>query len=555
MDEEKIDLEKFDKIHPEIIINQENYNFSKSKEIPKKKNCHFPSAYTILIILEFIVFIFIYIIPKGKFHTIEYDSNKNVFIINIYNITSNPALVILEGNQKTLDNLKMNIKFENFKLGYIKKPIAIPNTYTRLDNEENLNFFKLFSFPIYGLINSSDIGFVLMMIGGCLNLLKEMNSLSSGIEVLSEASKGHEFILMICIFLLISIGATTLGIAEEILSFYPILMPIFLKNGLDGALAGASLYFGSIIGTMFSTLNPFAVVIASYSAGINFIDGVIFRVIGFVIGDIITIGYFIYYHKKIKANPQKSAIFDIKNEIYGKFLIKKEKNINKTNLNNTNDETAQLKKKKNKQKISLILFGFSFIILIIGVITLDWWFEQIASIFLILGIVLIFLAGKGEQKGMEIFIKGAGDFVGVILIIGLARGISITLEKGLILDTILNYLSNLVDGLPKIIFCLTMFIVFIILGIFIQSSSGLAVLSMPVFAPLADKAHCPRKIVVNAYMLGQNFISFLSPTGLTLIILQLIGMKYTHWLKFCWPFVIMLFILLVIMIILDLIFE
>ena len=186
---------------------------------------------------------------------------------------------------------------------------------------------------------------------------------------------------------------------------------------------------------------------------------------------------------------------------------------------------------------------------------MDWWFEQIASIFLILGIVLIFLAGKGEQKGIEIFIKGAGDFVGVILIIGLARGISITLEKGLILDTILNYLSNLVDGLPKIIFCLTMFIVFIILGIFIQSSSGLAVLSMPVFAPLADKAHCPRKIVVNAYMLGQIFISFLSPTGLTLIILQLIGMKYTHWLRFCLPFVIMLFILLVIMIILDLIFE
>ena len=346
MDEEKADLEKFDNINPDIKIAQKNYNFSKSKEFPKKNNCNFPSAYTILIILEFIIFILTYIIPKGKFNTIEYDKNKNVFIVNIYNKTSNPTTVNFEGTQKTLDKLKMNIKFDNFRLGYIKKPIAIPNTYTRLDNEENLNFFKLFSFPIHGLINSSDIGFVLMMIGGCLNLLKEMNSLSSGIEVLSEASKGHEFILMICIFLLISIGATTLGIAEEILSFYPILMPIFLKNGLDGALAGASLYFGSIIGTMFSTLNPFAVVIASYSAGINFIDGVIFRVIGFVIGDIITIGYFIYYHKKIKANPQKSAIFDIKNEIYGKFLIKKEKNINKTNLNNTNDETAQLKEKK-----------------------------------------------------------------------------------------------------------------------------------------------------------------------------------------------------------------
>lgn len=316
---------------------------------------------------------------------------------------------------------------------------------------------------------------------------------------------------------------------------------------------------------MFSTLNPFAVVIASYSAGINFIDGVIFRVIGFIIGSIITIGYFLYYHKKIKANPQKSAIFEIKNEIYDKFLKKLETNNNNDISNNINDETAQLKQKKenqkninqltNKQKLSLILFGSSFIALIIGVTVYNWWFEQIASIFLILGIILIFLVGQGEQKGIEIFIKGAGDFVGVIFIIGLARGINITLEKGLILDTILNYLSNLVDGLAKISFGLTMFLVFIILGIFIQSSSGLAVLSMPIFAPLADKAHCPRKIVVNAYMFGQNFISFLSPTGLTLIILQLIGMKYTHWLKFCWPFIIILFIFLVIMVILDSIME
>ena len=77
-----------------------------------------------------------------------------------------------------------------------------------------------------------------------------------------------------------------------------------------------------------------------------------------------------------------------------------------------------------------------------------------------------------------------------------------------------------------------MLFVFMILGFFIQSSSGLAVLSMPVFAPLADKVNSPRKVVVNAYMFGQNFISILSPTGLTLIVLQLVGMKYTHWIKF-----------------------
>ena len=77
-----------------------------------------------------------------------------------------------------------------------------------------------------------------------------------------------------------------------------------------------------------------------------------------------------------------------------------------------------------------------------------------------------------------------------------------------------------------------MFFIFIILGFFIQSSSGFAVLAMPVFAPLADKVNCSRKVVVNAYMFGQSLMAFLTPTGMVLIVLQLVGMKYTHWLKF-----------------------
>ena len=537
---------------------------SKPKEYnsKNKRRCHFPTAYTILIILEFILFILTYIIPKGKFNTIEYDSDKEIFKVNIYNKTSNPKTKEFNATQEILEKFGINIEIDNFKLGYIKKPISIPNTYTYLEEEENTNFFNLFVFPIYGMIDSSDIGFFLMMLGGCINLLLEMKSLTSGMEALSRCTKGHEFILLICAFILISIGGTTIGMAEEIISFYPVLMPIFLKSGLDPALAGASLYFGSIIGTMFSTVNAFAVVIASYSAGINFVDGIIFRIIAFILGDALTIGYFFYYYKKVKNNPLKSVVYDIIDEIQDKFLKKTEE---KKELPNIYDEETSLKKenenKKNEhkftvmQKLSLILFGCSFIIFIVGVTALGWWFEEMGAIFLVLGIIYMFLMRKGEQKGLELFIKGSGEFAGIIIIIGLARGINLTLDKGYILDTILNSLINAVDGIPKEIFAITMFIIFIILGIFIQSSSGLAVLSMPVIAPLADKVNCSRKIVVNAYMFGQNFISFLSPTGLTLIVLQMVGIKYSHWFRFIWIFVIVLFVFLLISIILDSVIE
>ena len=123
------------------------------------------------------------------------------------------------------------------------------------------------------------------------------------------------------------------------------------------------------------------------------------------------------------------------------------------------------------------------------------------------------LLGKGEEKAVEIFAKGAGDFASVGIIIGLARGVNITLEKGLVSDTILHSLASTLGDMNKIIFGIVMVFVFMILGFLIQSTSGLAVLAMPIFAPLAENVGCSRTLIVNAYLFGQNLIGFISPTS------------------------------------------
>ena len=503
-----------------------------------------------------------YIIPKGKFDTIEYDSDNNEFIINIYNGTSTPKELHEEATQELLNKYKVKINLEKFTSGSIRKPISIPESYKLLENEENSNFFDLFTYPILGLIDAADVCFFLMMMGGCINLLIEMNAFISGMEALGRVLKGHEIILLIAAFILVSIGGTTSGMCEEILSFYPVLMPIFIKSGIDGALAGASLYFGAIAGNMFSIINPFAVGLGSDSAGINFTDGIVLRIIGFILMDALIIGYFLLYNRRVKKDPLKSAVYDIREELNDKFLKDRKEDIKEQsdeNSVNIIDEEALLKEAVKDipsqftiiQKISLILFALGFVLLAIGVAALDWWFEQLAAIFLFLGIIFLFMAQKGEVKGIQIFVEGAGEFSGVNMIIGLARGINLTLDEGLIADTILNALTYLVDGLPKVLFSIIMFFVFIILGFFIQSCSGLAVLSMPVLAPLADEVNISRAVVVNAYMFGQNWISFLTPTGMTLLVLQSVGMKYTHWIKFIWRFLIVLFVYSILMLIVS----
>ena len=556
-----------------VLIDESNEFPIETKE-KKPKKCHkckctFPSAYSVLLIIEILIFILTYIIPKGLFDTIEYSSEEKKFIIRIHDV--NNTILRVNATEEELKKRNISVPLDSFINGIITRPISIPNTYKKITGETT-NFLNLFSYPIKGLISSADICFFVLIIGGTLNMLIEMDSLSSGMRALSRITKGKEFLLLILILFLISIGGTTYGMFEEIISFYPILMPIFLKSGFDGILSMAPLYFGAICGNMFCTMNATSVVLASITAGINFSEGIVLRIIGLIIGIIIAVGYLFIYYKRIQKDETKSIVYEIKDQLEDKYLKTKKEKQKENNENNIDIEESEkdpLKEEKAEeipsfsenesnndkftciQKISLIIFFLGFLAIILGVLLLGWSIIQMATIFLILAVIFMLMLNKGEQKAVDVFMKGAGEFCGVAMIIGIARGINLTLENEKISDTILESMSNLVDGLPKIWFAIIMFIIYILIGFFIQSQSGLAVLSIPPFAPLADKVNCKREVVVNSFMFGQELIGLIAPTGMILIITSLVGIKFTYWLKFIWPYMLILFIYLIILIIIN----
>ena len=543
------------------LLDKQNEQEGEIETKPKKNCFKFPTSYTILIIIEIFIFLLTYIIQKGLFDTIEYSSEDKIFIIRKHDV--NNTIIKVNATQEELDKRSISVPLESFLDGIINKPIAIPNTYKKIEGETT-DFFNLFSYPIKGLIETADICFFVLIIGGAINLLIEMDSLSAGMRALSRAIKGKEFLLLILIVSLVSIAGSAYGMYEEIISFYPIIMPIFLMSGFDAILSMAPLYMAVICGTMFSTLNPTAVVIASVTAGINFIDGIVLRIIGLAFGIIIAILYLFIYYKRIQRDETKSITYDIKMEILDKYSLLDKKEGNKEEAKDKISEEEPLKENleenkndnKNeeftlKQKISLIIFLLGIISLILGVILLEWSILQMTTVFLILAVIFMFLLNKGEEVAINSFMRGAGDFCGVTMVIGIARGINLTLEQEKISDTILDSMSNLVDGLPKVAFVMILFIIYIILGFFISSTSGLAVLSMPPFAPLADKIHCSRAVVVDIYMFGQLLIALISPTGLILIVTQLVGIKYTHWLRFIWPYMLILYVYLNTLLIID----
>jgi len=311
-------------------------------------------------------------------------------------------------------------------------------------------------------------------------------------------------------------------LAEETIAFYPILIPVFLKARYDAMVALASIYLGSSIGTMASTVNPFSTIIASDAAGINWTDGLEGRIIMLFLGTIACVWYIIRYAERVKKDPTKSIIYSQKEEIENLFLKEP-----------TNKET----KFTPKVIFILITFIMCFVIMVFGVSRLDWWFLEMTTVFFVGAIIIGFIAKINESKFVEEFMKGANDLLNVAFIIGLARGITILMDDGLISDTLLYYSSNLTSEMNKGLFINVMMLLYSGLSFFIPSSSGMAVLTMPIMAPLADGVGIGRELIVNAYQYGMGLFAFINPTGLILASLAMVKVGYDKWLKFVMPLV------------------
>ena len=301
---------------------------------------------------------------------------------------------------------------------------------------------------------------------------------------------------------------------------------ISLISGFDAITCIAAIYMGSSIGTMFSTVNPFSVVIASNAAGISFTTGLKFRIIVLVIGSIITLAYMYWYAKKVNQDPKNSLVYEENEKIRDRFLKDYDP-----------DKVIEF---TLRRKLIFLVFTVAFLILVWGVAVGGWWFEEMSALFLGVAIIIMILSGLSEKDAVNTFVDGAAELIGVVLTIGLARAINIVMDNGMISDTLLNYSINMITGMSGSLFAIAQLAVFSFLGFFIPSSSGLAVLTMPIMAPLADSVGLSREVVINAYNWGQGLMSFITPTGLILVTLEMAETTFNKWLKYIMPLMIIM---------------
>jgi len=193
------------------------------------------------------------------------------------------------------------------------------------------------------------------------------------------------------------------------------------------------------------------------------------------------------------------------------------------------------------QSLVLVVFGLTFVALIWGVSSQGWWMAEMSTMFFASAIVVGLIGRLGEKGLTGAFITGARDLLGVALVIGLARGIVVVMEQGLIADTILNAAAGAVSGLSELAFINLLYWIEVGMSFFVPSSSGLAVLSMPILAPLSDFAGVDRSLAVTAYQSANGLVNLINPTFAVVIGgLAIARVPYERWLAFVWPLLLIL---------------
>ena len=488
-----------------------------------KNRRSFPQPLTILMAVIVLAAISTWLLPAGQYNRLSAIEKKS------FSMSSPSGDIVLPFTQSTLDSLGLRISIQKFINGEVLKPVSVPGTYKKLDRNPQ-GFINIIQAPIKGVYDSIDIILFVLIIGGFIYVFNETKSIEKGVAALAYSMRGREPVLMVILILVFAFGRASYGMEEEALAFYPILVPLFLAAGYDLIVPLAVIFGGNSVGGIAAFSNPFSTIIASNAAGINWLDGIYERLLLLVIATVILTWYVLRYAAKVKKDPTASLVYKIDGIVKTPYEV-----------NISNEVVPQ--KLELKTRLLLILFLCTFLTLIGGVVFLKWWTMEMSALLLGSSILVAILVNMNEKTFIKAFVKGAEYLLSVAFIVGVARGITIVLNDGRVSDSILYFTANVVNHMPPPVFILLLLIFFLFFSLFISSTSGMAVLTMPIMGALAIIVNIPGNQIVNTYLFGMNVMFFISPTSTLLPSLALVNVSLKAWFKFIMPLVIILFLL------------
>ncbi|MBF4695166.1 YfcC family protein [Fusibacter ferrireducens] len=357
--------------------------------------------------------------------------------------------------------------------------------------------------------------FFVLIIGGAF----EVFLTSACIEVISyqliASLKAKRFFVIPFFLTFFSIIGFSMGLTTASIIFVPIGLAVSKMLSLDDLTGMSMILMGTNLGFAAGMFNPFSVGIAQTIAEIPMFSGSSLRWLLWIVLLLTTSLRLIQHAKKASLDIQEAHLIG---------------SINSSTINVERVLTAQ-------QKRTLFAFCIFWAIVMIGVSTWQWGIPQIATAFMIFGVIAGLSMGYDSTKISECYVSGFKKMTKGIMIIGLAATTRTILTEGQILDTLAHALIENIQFLPHWIQLLGVFYSNCILNLLITSGSGQAALVMPILTPLSDILGLTRQSLVFAFQLGDGLTNITSPLSTTLMgVLAVANIPYNRWIKFYLPF-------------------
>lgn len=503
-------------------------SMSKDKKSAKKKTFKFPSAYTVLLAIMISIALITQVVPGVK-------------KAQLADVVMAPVTGMIGVRDNEL----------NDSISQAMDTGGINAALDTINNAEG---------PIMSVWNSGslkgaiDVALFVLIIGGFLGVVTETGALDAGVGGLVKKLKGKELMLIPVLMIIFSLGGSSYGMAEETLAFYALITATMMAAGFDPIVAVSTVLLGAGCGVLGSTVNPFAIgaaVSAAGAVGVEINQGAVIGlgVILWITTLVISIVYVMKYAKKVRADKSKTILSNEE--------LKSAKDA-------FSQETGEILELNGKRKLVLGLFVMSFVVMILGVIPWNdfgvtifdnttswlngtplgaWWFPELTVWFFLMAVIIGLVYRMPEQKIVKSFIAGSADMVGVALVIGISRGISFMMANSGLDLYILDKAAGVLSGVSGMLFANMAYVIYMALSFLIPSTSGLASVSMPIFAPLAQKLNIAPEIIVGAFSAGSGIVNLVTPTsGVVMGGLAIAKVDYSTWVKFVTKLLVVIFI-------------
>lgn len=434
-----------------------------------------PHVFAILFIIMLLVTVLSYIVPNGAFERI-------------------PSAV--EGGQPTVNT-------DNFQ--FIK-------------NENPIGFLDFFTSIYNGFVEAGTIMGSLLICSGGLAILNYTGALEAGIRKLTEVTNGKN-IIAILIFYLYFAGMNIMGAGEGCYPFFPIVVGIVMTLGYDRIMGMATICFAATGGFACGMVNLFTTGISQQLVGLPMFSGIGYRFVVFIVMFVIGLVSVLLYGSKIKKDPNKSYVAD---EYKAQLAEQAE----------ASEDAAQVPF-DIKRKLALVLFLAVVVITAYGALKLGFGLGQFAALYVVMAILIALLFRINVNQFCQLFTQGASQVLGAAFAIALARSVMLLLNQGQIMDTIVYYMGNGLQGKSAIVTLLLIFLFVTAFNFLVVSGSGKAVMMMPIMSPLGKMLGINQQVMVLTYQLGDGLTNMLWPGG-AMVCCALCGVNYVDWLKMAW---------------------